>query len=227
MGSGAVALWGEDVTGDYARTVRPAGSEDQEDLSGRGPDDTPDVAGLVACLSCHDGNYASPAMMKDRIYEPLPATYGSYDPVPTFLIEWGPTAADLISNHPVGLTAAMKCGGENWDCTQSEGVVTMKGMRSSQFVRDYGFFVKPAEYNDTAVVMCTTCHQPHVMNKFEVGPGSRSGLRPGQYATTYFLRGPYNPASLNPRSDQTAQFCRQCHAAQSNEMYGATIATVF
>ena len=105
--SGTVALWGENVTGDYVMTIRPGGQDD-EDLSGRKSADAPDVAGLVACLSCHDGNYASPAMMKDRIYETVPAKYGAYNPIPTFLSEWGPTAADLISNHPVGLSAAMK-----------------------------------------------------------------------------------------------------------------------
>ena len=38
---------------------------------------TPDVAGVLMCLSCHDGNYAQGAMMKNKVYETLPATYGT------------------------------------------------------------------------------------------------------------------------------------------------------
>jgi hypothetical protein len=34
---------------------------------------TPDVNGLITCLSCHDGNYATGAMMKNQVYETLPA----------------------------------------------------------------------------------------------------------------------------------------------------------
>jgi cytochrome c553 len=190
--------------------------------------ETPDVRGLTDCLSCHDGNYSTPAMMRNRIYERLPERYAVDGAIPTLFGEEGFIARDFLSNHPAGLTASIGCGGQdNWDCAQSEGVVTMRGARSSQFVRDYGFFVKPAEYRNTAVVVCTTCHEPHRMSAFAVGPGSRSGLPPGNYTTMFFLRGPYNPRSGNPESDTTSQFCRQCHAGQSNEMNGAMIATVF
>lgn len=221
---GAIALWGEDVTGFYAETTRQSGVPADAD-----PQDTPDVQGVVACLSCHDGNYASQAMMQDEIYEKLPPRFDAHGMIPTWFGQpQGMDAANLLGNHPVGLSTVMRCGGsEGWDCSQSEGVITMKGAKSSQFVKDYGFFVKPVEYNNTAVVVCTTCHEPHRMNIFSVGPGSRSGLPPGTYSTMFFLRGPYNPSGRNPRNDTAAQFCRQCHAAQSNEMYGANIPTVF
>jgi cytochrome c553 len=221
----APALWGEDVTGFYEKTIR-MGEPASDDALPR--PDSPDVSGVVACLSCHDGNYAPPAMMKNATYEKLPAAYGVPVAIPTLMGDSSPIAGLLLENHPVGLTASIKCGGpESWDCYQSEGVVSMKGNRSSRFVSDYGFFVKPAEYNNTAVVVCTTCHQPHVRNVFTVGPGSRSGLPPGEYSTMFYLRGPYNRVSPNRRNDTAAQFCRQCHAGQSNEMNGAMIATVF
>lgn len=223
--TGALALWGEDVTGFYDQVTQLGRNRDAWDDEER---DTPDVRGLTGCLSCHDGNYASPAMMRNRIYEQIPGVSGTSDTIPTLYGENDFVARDFLSNHPVGLTASIKCGGqEGWDCKQSEGVVVMKGARSSQFVKDYGFFVKPAEYNNTAVVVCTTCHEPHRRNVFGVGPGSRSGLPPGNYATMFFLRGPYNAGSADLRSDSASQFCRQCHAAQSNEMNGVMVATAF
>jgi cytochrome c553 len=44
----------------------------------------------------------------------------------------------------------------------------------------------------------------------------------------FFIRAPYNPASQTAGSNQTAQFCRQCHGGEANEMNGgSTIPTVF
>ena len=64
------------------------------------------------------------------------------------------------------------------------------------------------------------------MNVVTIGRNSNSGLPPGTYATTFFLRAPYNPNDTNPMSNQTAQFCRQCHADKSNEMNGSTAGRV-
>ena len=36
----------------------------------------------------------------------------------------------------------------------------MRGTSSSRFVSSYGFFVKPGVYNNRAVIVCTTCHDP-------------------------------------------------------------------
>jgi len=75
--------------------------------------------------------------------------------------------------------------------------------------------------------MCTTCHNQHVMNTVSVTTKSKSGLPLGNYATMFFLRGPYNPASGTANSNQTAQFCRQCHGGEANEMNGSTAGTTF
>jgi hypothetical protein len=165
-------------------------------------------------------------MMLNRVYESLPATYGTQSSIPTLLATTG--TQSYVSNHPMGLNAAVSCGGtQGWDCTEVNGMITMSGAASRRFVTSYGFFVKPGVYNNRAVVVCTTCHDPHVMNVVTVGRNSNSGLPAGTYSTMFFLRAPYNPSDTNPMSNQTAQFCRQCHADKSNEMNGSTAGTTF
>jgi mono/diheme cytochrome c family protein len=231
--SGSIALWGEDVGSLYGKSIITGVSEHgsyTEVLPGSLNAGTPDVAGVLMCLSCHDGNLATGAMMKNKVYETLPAsTYGSGD-IPTLLANDKSTAATAYANdHPVGLNAVMGCKGTyDWDCTiGADGSVTMDGPNSKQFVVNYGFFVSPAKYNSQPVVMCTTCHNQHLMNVVNVTSKSKSGLPVGTYATMFFLRGPYNPASTTAGSNQTAQFCRQCHGAEANEMNGANIPTTF
>lgn len=229
--SGNIALWGEDVSSLYGKTITTGQSEHGsfvEALPGSTTAGTPDVAGVLMCLSCHDGNYATGAMMRNKVYESLPSTYGTWNTIPTLLGNDGTTVGNYLNDHPVGLNAVMGCGGTyDWDCTISAaGKVLMTGTASSQFVTNYGFFVRPGVYANLPVVMCTTCHNQHVMNVVKVTSAS-SGLPAGSYATMFFLRAPYNPADSNPLTNQTAQFCRQCHGGESNEMNGSTAVTVF
>ena len=220
-------LWGEDVTGLYGRTITSGGGKFVEVLPASMSASTPDVAGMLTCLSCHDGNFAPAAMMKNKVYETLPSTYGVRSQVPTLIGTGGITAGSFISEHPIGLSARIGCGGSGWDCAEINGAISMRGTNSSHFVSSYGFFVKPGVYNNRAVIVCTTCPDPHVMNIVKVTQTSNSGLPPGNYATMFFLRAPYNPSNTNPMSNQTAQFCRQCHGDKSNEMNGSTAGTVF
>lgn len=225
--TGQVALWGEDATGLYGKTIATDGGKYVETLPTSMTAGTPDVGGMLTCLTCHDGNYAQNAMMKNKVYEALPSTYGSAT-VPTLFGSRAGQTGDYLSDHPMGLSATVSCGGSTgWDCAESNGVIRMNGANASRFVTNYGFFVKPASYNNTAVIVCTTCHNPHAMNVVTIGSGSASGLPAGTYATMFFLRGPYNPNDTNPLSNQTAQFCRQCHADKSNEMNGSAARTVF
>ena len=90
----------------------------------------------------------------------------------------------------------------------------------------YGIFFRTFAYNAQPSVQCTSCHNQHLMNVVKV-KSSNSGLPPGNYATMFFVRGPYNPSSGNSGSNQTAQFCRQCHGAEANEMNGSTAGTTF
>lgn len=230
--SGNIALWGEDVSSLYGKTITTGQSEHGSVIAvlpGSIDAGTPDVAGLLMCLSCHDGNMASGAMMKNKVYETLPTTYGTLNDIPTLLGNDGGGTANYLNDHPVGLDATMTCGGTyDWDCTISAaGAVQMTGTNSAKFVTNYGFFVRPAVYNNTPVVMCTTCHNQHLMNVVKVTNGKSSGLPSGTYATMFFIRAPYNPASTTAGSNQTAQFCRQCHGGEANEMNGSTAGTIF
>ncbi|MGD0891761.1 MAG: hypothetical protein ABR923_09530 [Terracidiphilus sp.] len=226
--SGNSILWGQDATGLYGKTITTGGGKYVEVLPSSMSATTPDVNGMLTCLTCHDGNYASGAMMKNQLYEAVPSTYGSASTIPTLLGGNGGSSGIYLNQHPVGLNAKIGCGGSNWDCTVgANGTVLMTGARSKQFVTNYGFFVTPGNYNNSPVMVCDTCHNPHSMNVVTVSKGSQSGLPPGNYATMFFLRGPYNPADPNTQSNQTAQFCRQCHADKSNEMNGSSAGTVF
>ena len=230
--SGSIALWGEDVSSLYGKSITTGASEHGsavEILPTSLAAGTPDVAGVLMCLSCHDGNYAQGAMMKNQVYEALPATYGTKNLIPTLLGNDGSTTGNYLNDHPVGLKAVMTCGGTyDWDCSiDGTGKVLMTGAASSKFVTNYGFFVSPGTYNATPVVMCTTCHNQHLMNVVKVTNGPNSGLTSCTYATMFFIRAPYNPASGTQGSNQTAQFCRQCHGAEANEMNGSTAVTTF
>jgi hypothetical protein len=118
-------------------------------------------------------------MMKNQVYETLPPTYGTYNKIPTLLGNDGDGAGDYLNDHPVGLNAAVSCGGQyNWDCSETNGVITMNGANSSQFVKNYGFFVSLSAWNNTATVMCTSCHNQHLMNVVSVTNGPKSACRP-------------------------------------------------
>jgi len=201
------------------------------------------------CLSCHDGNLAKGAMMKNVVYETLPAaTYGS-NPVPTLIGNngvSGPGNPSYLTDHPVGTNAIVPCGGaanHAWDCTYSttnNGIIP--GPLMQKFITNYGWFVSPGNYNNTPEVTCTTCHNQHLMNVVTVGgvnysagtgttpnnvKSGATGLQAGNYVTMFFIRAPYNPASTTPGSNQNAQFCRQCHGGESNEWNGSTAGTTF
>ncbi len=217
-------MWGQDTGNLYGRTITTAGGT-VEVLPTQAQfitDTLPDVKGILTCLSCHDGNWAEGAMMKDAVQETLPSTYGS-GTIPTLLGNDGDGAGNYLANHPVGLNAIVGCGAPwNWDCTISAtGKVQMTGANSGQFFKNYGYYVSPSAYLNQPTVMCTTCHNQHIMNTVAITTAnSGSGLAGSYYATMFFLVGPYNPASGTAKSNQTAQFCRQCHGGEANESNG-------
>jgi hypothetical protein len=231
--AGMSILWGQDVGALFGKTIITGSTDGStgytEVLPASMALSTPDVNGLLTCLSCHDGNYATGAMMKNQVYETLPASYGKFNNIPTLLGNNGDGAGSYLATHPVGLNATVGCGGQwNWDCVETNGSIAMTGPNSAAFVQNYGFFVKPTAYNNTAVVTCTSCHNQHLMNVVSVTNGKKTGLPTGKYATMFFVIGPYNPASGTAGSNQTAQFCRECHGGEANESNGSyTIPTVF
>jgi|SRR5208282_2108017 len=230
--AGESILWGQDVGALFTQTIITGSTNGStgytEVLPSSMAAGTPDVNGLITCLSCHDGNLAKGAMMKNAVYETLPSTYGTFNTIPTLLGNNGDNAAAYLSTHPVGLNAAVACGGQwNWDCTETNGSISMNGPNSSQFVKNYGFFVALSAYNNTAVVTCTSCHNQHIMNVVAV-TSKKSGVTPGTYKTMFFMIGPYDPANTANNSNSAAQFCRQCHGGEANESNGSyVIPTVF
>jgi len=210
-------LWGDGGTSTYGAGLRTY-------LTAK----TPERNGILICLSCHDGNYASKATMKDRIYETLPESYGNYSSIPTLTERPSALFGPDFAEHPVGLDTQIGCGGAGeWDCTMEKGVMVMDGPNSARFASNYGFFNKPHPYEGKEVVVCTTCHNPHSQNLIIVTKQTESrAFRPGVYATNSFLRVPYSPDSASMMSNLSAQYCRQCHADMSNEMNGSTSGTV-
>jgi len=249
--TGSQALWGEDASPLYNQTYAFGAAKYTETLPGGGLNaGTPDVSGILMCLSCHDGNLARGAMMKNKVYETslLPNTYGT-NPIPTLIGNNGTSgggAASYLTDHPVGTNAIIPCGIANhgWDCTVSASGGIIPGPMMAQFINNYGFFVSPSAVNNQPAVMCSTCHNQHLMNVVAVSNSTPaainllatngtalksgiSGLPAGNYATMFFIRAPYNPADANIYTNQTAQFCRQCHGGESNELNGGTAGTVF
>jgi hypothetical protein len=213
-------LWGEDVTSTYATS----GGHTLPTVS----TSTSSLAGVLTCLSCHDGNYGPRAMIRNTIYETLPKEFGDSHTIPTLADKQSFMTGSEIEDHPVGLEAQVRCGDAfGWDCTETNGEISMEGTHSSRFAANYGFFIKPSHSGNTSVVACTTCHNPHLMTITSVTASSASSqFPPGIYSTRYFLRAPYGTqGAMAVGSNQAAQFCRQCHADKSNEMNGSPAGT--
>jgi len=227
-GTGApVALWGQNLTPLFGQTLG-FGDTGQYAVtlpSNGGITSAHDATTVIMlCLSCHDGNLAKSGMMKGTTVETLPVANGN---APTFLgndaAEAGSNSTSAYNNdHPVGIKATFGCGGAyNWDCTiTSSGGVTMTGAASSVFANtNYGFAVSLSTYTATTggtpvpIVTCTSCHDQHAENIYS---GKIAG-KTGYFQTMFFLRGYYNPSN---GGNSAAQFCRQCHGGESNEMHG-------
>jgi cytochrome c553 len=217
--NGDTALWGEDLTPLYGKTLT-FGNNTAVTLPANGAgivSASDPTAVILFCLSCHDGNVAKPGMMKGVTVETLPVVGGT---APTFLGNDGTTAGNYSNDHPVGVNAVFGCNppggtGYNWDCTISAtGKVSMTGTASSVFANtNYGFAVSLPVVNNVPVVTCTSCHNQHS----ELIYSGKMGGVTGYYQTAFFLRGYYNPTT---GGNNAAQFCRQCHGGESNEMAG-------
>lgn len=218
--AGDAALWGADLSpyynqsfafgdnGTYVYTA-PATQVAHDGLTG-----------IMECLSCHDGNLALNGMMKGSTVETIPNAIGGN--APTLLGNDQGTKGDYKNDHPVGPLALVGCGGPyDWDCTIVAGKLTAPaGSKFAQFQQDYGFTVSTVNYNGSPMVTCTTCHDQHSMIVYN---GTINGVK-GNYTSSFFVKGAYNPG--NSAGNSAAQFCRQCHGAESNEMHGINLPTV-
>jgi cytochrome c553 len=215
--NGNYALWGQDLTPLYGKTLTfgDAGAYPVT-LPAAGTITSAHDANTVIlfCLSCHDGNLAKVGMMKGSTVESLPVVGGH---APTLLGADGTTAGNYNNDHPVGASALVACGGGyNWDCAGGGATkITMTGPNSAQFANvNYGFAVSFATIGaNVNAVTCTSCHNQHSQNVYA---GKMGGVT-GNYQTSFFLNGYYNPST---GGNSAAQFCRQCHGGESNEAHG-------
>jgi len=109
----------------------------------------------------------------------------------------------------------------------------------NQFVTSYGApallkgahsYPTPVNASGLPYLVCTTCHNQHVMNIYASSPTSPIATNTaGTYATYFFINGPYNVNDVtnHATAHSTTQFCRQCHFGESNEANGGTLATSF
>jgi hypothetical protein len=243
--AGSYALWGQDASPLYGKTV--AFGDDGsyvEVLPGTIATGSQEVGGILLCLSCHDGNLTPTNMMQNWSYEQqigllTNPTYGA-NHIPTLLGNDGTGAGNYTNDHPVGLNATIRAGN---GLVFSNGAFTVTpGTPYAQFVANYGWpALAPGKWsNPTGVnpagkpyVLCTTCHNQHVMTVYTSSAASPiAGDGGGKYYATYFfVNGPYNPNInnvANTNAPSTTQFCRQCHFGEANEANNTNnIKTIF
>jgi cytochrome c5 len=232
--NGMYALWGQDVSplfgasfnfsGDGAATypvTLPTGGTITSAFDAN--------TVILFCLSCHDGVVTKVAMMQGQTVETLPIVGGT---APTLLGLAAPTKGTPYSNdHPVGGSANVSCGGgSNWDCAATGGgnsntyIVANSGKNMTAFMTNYpasfwnydptgaaaGYPLASFAGTTVNAVTCTTCHNQHSMTAYVDAFGTT-------WTTMFFIRGYYYPAA---NGNSVAQFCRNCHGGESNEMNG-------
>jgi hypothetical protein len=243
--AGSYALWGQDASPLYNQTIAFGdGGAFTEVLPGSITSGSEEVGGILLCLSCHDGNLTPSNMMTKQSYEQTiglltNTAYGS-KPIPTLLGNDGTAGGNYTNDHPVGINANIRAGnGLVWG---TSSFTVTPGSPYAQFVANYGWpALAPGKYSSPfgvngagkPYVLCTTCHNQHVMTVYTSSAASPIANDGGgkHYATYFFVNGPYNP-NLQTYSatsaPSTTQFCRQCHFGEANEANNTnTIPTQF
>ena len=243
--AGSYALWGQDASPLYNKSIAFGdGGKYVEVLPGSISTGSQEVGGILLCLSCHDGQVTPSNMMQNWSYEQqigllTNTTYGS-GKIPTLLGNDGSTAGNYTNDHPVGLNATISTGN---GLVFSNGAMTVTaGSPYAQFVANYGWpALAPGKWSNPwgvnaagkPYVLCTTCHNQHVMTVYAASSSSPIvGSATGYYATYFFINGPYNPNLQGKltagQAASTTQFCRQCHFGEANEANNTNnIPTVF
>jgi len=250
--AGSYALWGQDASPLYGKSLAFGdGGRYVEVLPSTIAGGSQEVGGILLCLSCHDGNLTPSNMMRNQSYEQivgmLPAWYGS-TPIPTLLGNDGTGTNNYTNDHPVGQNATIvsrgtPMQGAGTGITWANGAFTVAtGTPYAQFVANYGWpalapgkWSNPYGVNGAGIpyVLCTTCHNQHVMTVYTSSAASPiAGDGGGKYYATYFfVNGPYNPGinnATNANAPSATQFCRQCHFGEANEANNTmNIPTVF
>jgi len=247
--NGMYALWGENLQPYFGKTYNFSGDGKASypvtlptTVGAGGVHDANTI--ILLCLSCHDGATAPTGMMKGQTVEVLPVAGGT---APTWLGNQAPSGGAAYNNdHPVGGYAVVGCttggtaptGGtyagstlpsapnssHNWNCTG--GGTTPISWTGSAAMTAFVTYNYPASlWNGSSgklasfggsggivtAVTCTTCHDQHSMTVYT---NPVTGV---SYPTMFFIRGEYAPST---GGNSVAQFCRNCHGGESNEMNG-------
>src|ERR1035438_8200514 len=243
--TGSYALWGQDASPLYGATIAFGdGGKYTEVLPATITSGNQEVGGILLCLSCHDGNVTPHNMMANQSWEQavglLTNTAYGANPIPTLLGNDGTTAGNYNNDHPVGQLATISTGnGLVFDGTKMS---VTPGSQYATYVANYGYpALAPGKWSQPfgvtsggkPYVLCTTCHNQHVMTVYTSSSASPDASDGGGkwYATYFFVNGPYNPNInnvTNTNAPSTTQFCRQCHFGESNEANNTNnIPTVF
>jgi len=246
--AGNYALWGQDLGPLYGYTLNQGdnvsgGTQYVTNLPASSaffsmPEE---IADIMTCLSCHDGNIAKGAMMTNKSYEQatglLPA--GLYGPnaIPTLLGNDGTAAGNYYNDHPVGSQANLGAVGVASKLQYLATGCSFHGVASpclkdagtdpnfTAFVNHYGLpsitsnghsspVVLPSTNPAQAYLTCGTCHTPHSMYVASANADAPiATLVKGTFPSYFFIAAPYNPGSKpTPQQASSAtQFCRQCH----------------
>ena len=138
--------------------------------------------------------------------------------IPTLLGNDGTTAGNYTNDHPVGqlatLSSVVRAARPGLDSAGTSGTIALPpAARIAQFVANYGWpALAPGKWSNpygvTAAgapyVLCTTCHNQHVMTVYTSSAASPiAGDGGGKcYATYFFINGPYNPNINNLRQHE-------------------------
>ena len=243
--TGTYALWGQDASPLYGKTVAFGDNGQYVEVLPAGiAVGGSEVSGILLCLSCHDGNLTPHNMMQNWSYEQqlgllTNTTYGS-QPIPTLLGNDGTKAGNYTNDHPVGLNAVISASSANGLVWGSNSFTVNPGSNYAQFIANYGAPVLRIgrTFNNIngagqPYLTCRTCHNQHVMDVFTASTNSPiAGNTSGYYATYFFINAPYNPNLQGKigilQAASTTQFCRQCHFGEANEANnGMKVTTVF
>ena len=232
--AGSYALWGQDASPLYGATIAFGDNGKYTEVLPNGiSSGSQEVGGILLCLSCHDGNVTPTNMMTNQSYEQaiglLTNTAYGNQPIPTLLGNDGTSKGNYTNDHPVGQLADISTGsGLVFDGTKMS---VTPGSPYAQFVANYGYpALAPGKWSQPfgvtsggkPYVLCTTCHNQHVMTVYSSSTNSPIAADGGGkfYNTFFFVNGPYNVNLQTYNSNQapsTTQFCRQCHFGEANE----------
>jgi len=125
----------------------------------------------------------------------------------------GTASSQFLTNNPSSFWNAVTwtaCGGTTGvTCAKSGSTTNTWGYNTSG-----NPLSTPSGGTTVNAVTCTTCHNQHDMTVWSVNGTN--------YATMFFIKGQYTPSS---GGNSVAQFCRNCHGGNSNEMAGITTVT--